>query len=256
MVALVTEDAHGHLFALVVVTRPTFQFLPRAGFHAFAQRLGVRVESGRCWKTQGRFPRSCHEVRQPHPVFVIIADSYIPADLCSFVASDLYQDSHHLHFRAMQSSPRGFRLGQLLRHGNAWQSPFHFNRPLLHRRSCSSATYPQRTTPRPQVTGLRDGSPKAQMNNTIPRPTSTRRRKKMIRAIHRPCARYTHASARQSARDSPRSFRARKSAVSRSARKRKDTRLYWIISQETFWIPQTPCEPSLRQPCSPSRVCA
>ena len=156
----------------------------------------------------------------------------------------------------MRSSPRGIRLGQLPHHANAWQFPFHFNRPPLHRHSCSSATYPQRTTLRFRETAFLDGSPKAQMNNAMPLPTRKRRRRKMIRAVHRPCARYTHASVRQSARDSLRSFRASKSAVSRSAHKRKDTRLYWIISQETFWIPQTPCEPSLRQSFSPSRVCA
>jgi hypothetical protein len=95
-----------------------------------------------------------------------------------------------------------------------------------------------------------------QMSNAMPLPVRTRRRKRMIWAVPRPCARYTRASTPRSFPDSPRRFRTSKSTVSRSARKRKDTRLYWIISQETFWIPRRPYGPSLRQPCSPSHVCA
>lgn len=155
----------------------------------------------------------------------------------------------------MRSSPRDFRLGRILLHGDAWQSIYQLTHPPLHHHTCSSATYRQRTTPRPQKTICLDGSPNVKMSN-VPLPVRTRRRKGMIWAIRRPFPRCTHSSERQYSRDSPRSFRASKSAESRSARKRKDTRVYWIISQETFWIHRRPCAPSSRQPCSPYLVCA
>ena len=159
----------------------------------------------------------------------------------------------------MPPSAKHFRPGRLHHHlNNAWPPLFLFIRlPLhLHQHACSSATYRQRTIPRPQETTLLDGSPKVRMSNSMQLPIRTRRRKRMIWAVPRPCARYTRASTHQSFPHSLRRFRASKSAASRSARKRKDTRLYWIISQETFWIPPRLHEPSLRQPCSPSHVCA
>jgi hypothetical protein len=155
----------------------------------------------------------------------------------------------------MRSSTKNIRPGRLRHHGNVRLPLFHVIRLPLHQYACPSATYRQRTMPRPQTT-LLDRSPKVQMSNTMPLSIRTRRRKKLIWVIPRPCVRYTRASTHQSFPDSPRRFRASKSTVSRSARKRKDTRLYWIISQETFWIPRKLYGPSLQQACSPSHICA
>lgn len=155
----------------------------------------------------------------------------------------------------MRSSANNIRPGRLRHHGNAWPPLFHAIRLPLRQHACSSATYRQRTIPRPQTT-LLDRSPKVQMSNAMSLSIRRRRRKRMIWAIPRPCVRYTRASRHQSFPDSPRRFRASKSTVSRSARKRKDTCLCWIISQETFWIPRKLYGPILRQPCSPSHICA
>jgi len=152
----------------------------------------------------------------------------------------------------MSSPPRDSRLGQLPRHDNAWQSVFHFTRPPLPQHTRPSATYRQRTTPRSPETTFRDASSETQIRNFSLR---MGRRKRITRALRRPCTHYTRTSIHESFRNSPYSFRASKSVALRSARDSQDARLYWTIFQETFWILRKPYGLSSRHPCSPFPAC-
>lgn len=148
------------------------------------------------------------------------------------------------------SSPT-FHPGRQLHLNSVWQFPHH--RPPLPKRPYLTH-HPQRATSSIWETILPHGLTKTQTGNVYPLLIKNRRRKRLIRTTCLHCANYTHTSA-PIPRSSPPTSQSNKSAVSRSVHERKDANLRWIISQETFWSPQSPCAQSLRKPCSRFLIC-
>jgi hypothetical protein len=151
----------------------------------------------------------------------------------------------------MSSSP-AFHLGRQPHLDSAWQFP-HPTRPPLPKRP-HLTHHPQRTTFSIWETILPHGPTKTQTGDVYSLLIRNRRRKRSIRTTHPHCASYLHVSTRVP-RSSPSTSQSSKSVVSRYVHKRKDAKLRWIISQETFWSPQSPYGPNLREPYFQFLVC-
>ena len=130
-----------------------------------------------------------------------------------------------------------------------WQFP-HSTRPPLPNRPYLTH-HPQRTTSSIWQT---HGPTKRQTENLYPLLIRNRRRKRLIWTTYLHCASYTHISV-PTLRSSPPASQSSKSVVLRYVRERTDANLCWIISQETFWNPQSLCAQSLREPCSRFLIC-
>jgi hypothetical protein len=152
----------------------------------------------------------------------------------------------------MSSSPRDFHPGRRPLRNSACQFP-HSTRPSLLKHPYLTHHH-QRTTSRFWEAIPPHGPTKTQTGIAYSLLIRNRRGKRSIQATCLPCASYMLVS-RPVSRSPPHASQSSKSAVSRYVHKRKDAQLRWIISQETFWSPQRPCRPNLREPCSRFLIC-
>lgn len=154
----------------------------------------------------------------------------------------------------MPSSPRDFHLGGRPHRNSSWQFP-HSTRPLHPKKRPFLTHHPQRTTSSAWEIILPHGPTNTQTRNIYSLLIRSRRRKWSIRTAYLHCASYTPASTPPVSRSSQPISQVSKSVVSRYVHERKGAQLRWLISQETFWSPQSPCGPNLRAPYSQFLTC-